>query len=181
MSLPSLKLASDTTRLRDSNRATKRGVTIRQTNDFDLRWLWAAYQKGVWNDVLAEGLSQADFKNTVIEILGAVEFDWVFEVRTDKGLRPVGLVTAQSRFAGRAIKPHVDWFPWASPRNRLECGIQFVKEIGREVKIFLYIKEKDDKLWNRVWQYKVLKKGCKIHDCYASGEDAMMYYTPGPF
>lgn len=146
-----------------------------------MRWLWAAYRMGTWNTVLQEGLSQSEFKEVVIDILGQVEYDWVFDVKTDKGLRPVGLVTAQQRFEGNAIEPHVDWFPWATARNRLECSIQFLRDIGREVKIFLYVEEKDEKFWNRVWQYKVLKKGCKIHDCYGTGRDAMMYYTPGPF
>lgn len=145
-----------------------------------MRWLWAAYQSGVWKEILVEGLSQQEFSETVTDMLGMVDHDWIVEIKTDKGLRPVGLITGDNRFMGHGIEPHVDWFPWATPRNKLECAIQFIKQTGKETKLFLYIRE-DLKFWERVWRYKVLKKGCKINDCYGSGEDAVMYYSPGPF
>jgi len=136
---------------------------------------------GTWNDLLTEGLSRETFRDAVINLVTQVQFDWILAVPLENGLRPVGMVFADPRFGGNGIEPHVEWFPWATPRNKLECSIQFLKQIGKDVKIVLYIREEDDKFWHRVWQYKVLKKACKIQDCYGSGEHAVMYYTSGPF
>ncbi len=149
--------------------------------DHDLRWLWAAYQMGTWHDVLAEGLSQKEFHNMVAELLGALDRDWIAEIPTANGMRPIALITALDRFSGHGIEPHIDWFPWASTRNKLETSVQFLLEIGRFVKIHLYIAEADAALWHRVWEYKVIKNGCKISDCYGAGKHAIYYNTPGPF
>lgn len=146
-----------------------------------MRWLWAAYLTGVWKDLLTEGLSRDEFAVTVADLLGAVDHDWIFEVQGEKGLQPIGLVTADNRFAGHGIEVHADWFPWASARNILESTVQFLIEKGRDTKIHLYVEESYWPFWQRVWEYKVIKKGCKIHDCYGMGEHAMYYNTPGPF
>lgn len=174
-----MKSASSSTR--DSDKVLKRGPVVRETIEDDFRWLWAAYKLGTWHDLLNEGLSREVFREAVVELVSQVQFDWILAVPMETGLRPVGMVFADPRFGGNAIEPHVEWFPWATPRNKLECAIQFLKQIGKDVKIMLYIEEQDDTFWHRVWQYKVLKKACKIHDCYGRGKNAVMYYTPGPF
>ncbi|MEE9158905.1 MAG: hypothetical protein V3U60_11025 [Gammaproteobacteria bacterium] len=166
---------------RHKERLTQRKVVFRPIDDGDMRWLWAAYQMGTWNDVLTEGLSRDEFSTTVVDLLGAVHHDWMVEVPAGKGLRPIGVITAMDRFAGHGIEPHVDWFPWASTRNKLEVSVQFLLKIGHDVKIHLYIREEDQKFWHRVWQYKVIKNGCKISGCYGVGHDAIYYNTPGPF
>ena len=122
-----------------------------------MRWLWAAYQMGTFFDLLTDELPQRDY---AIDLIGSFDYDWILEVSTSTGLRPAGIVFADSRFSGNALEPHVTWFPWANARNRLECSIQFLKHVGKETKLFLYITKKDEKFWHRVWQYKVLKKGC---------------------
>ena len=144
-------------------------------------WLWAAYKKGLWTDMLPENASKDNFEDCVVDILSKVDLDWIFEVHTQDGMRPVGIVGADFRFEGHAIEPHVDWFPWATPRNKIESIVNFLTEIGKQYKIFVYSTAVDLPFWERIHKYKVLVKGCKITDCCGRGEDAMMYYTPGPF
>lgn len=134
-----------------------------------------------WNDLLQSNLSRDDFQQAVFTILGHAQFDWIAEVPSATGLRPVGLFIGESRFGDNAVEAHVKWFPWATPRNKLEVGVAFMMEVGKQIKVFAYPSIEDALLWERVWRYKVLKKGCKISDCYGKGKDAFMYYTPGPF
>jgi hypothetical protein len=174
-----VKSVSDSTR--DKDRLVRRNPLLRPLSDPDWRWLWASYQMNGWTDILQHGLSREDFQERILTIVGGHDLDWIAEVHTDGGLRPVALFVADYRFGGYAVEPHVRWFPWASPRNKLEIGVKFMMEVGKMTKVFIYPPNSDGKLWERVWRYKVLKKGCKISDCYGKGEDAVMYYTPGPF
>lgn len=146
-----------------------------------MRFLWAAYQMGGWNDLFAQNLSKEGFTEKMVEILGSVDLDWIIEIQGKNGLRPIGIVLGLFRGAGRAIEPHVDWFEWASPRNKLEGAAQFIHDIGRLYKIFLYIGKEDVLFWDRIWKYRILKKGCNINDYFAPGEGAEFYYTAGPF
>jgi len=134
-----------------------------------------------WKDVMQSDLSRDAFQEVVLQYLGAVDMDWMVEIQSERGLRPIGVILAEYRMDGGAIEPHVMWFPWVTARNKLEACVRFFRETGKLMKVFIYIKAEDDALFERVWRYKVLKKGCKISDCYGKGEDAVMYYTPGPF
>ena len=143
-----------------------------------MKWLWASYQMGVWADLFPENLSREEFRDKVWEILSMVDLEWMLEVKSENGLRPIGVVFAEYRFAGHGIEPHVEWFPWATPRNKLESAVAFLKEVGKQHKVFLYIRDEDLRLWEHVWSYKVLKKACNISDCYGRGVKATMFYTP---
>lgn len=146
-----------------------------------MRYFWAAYQMGMWSDLFQENLNRGQFQNSVYELLGSCDMEWVLEVPAENGLRPVGIVVADFRFMGNGIEPHVDWFPWATARNRLEASLTYLKEVGKRYKVFIYATAPNQRFWEHVHRYNVLKKGCKITDCYGAGDDAMMYYTPGPF
>lgn len=143
-----------------------------------MRWFWAAYRMGTWNEIFPEGLQQDAFSEKVLELVASVDVDWLIE---DSKLRPIGVVLGNFRFGGHGVEPHVEWFDWATPRAKLEAVAHFLRQVGKTYKIFLYITEKDLKFWERVWSYRLLKKGCKISDCYGVGDHATMYYTAGPF
>ncbi len=175
----SLKLVSASTR--DSTKLTKRKPRVRQIQESDTRFLWAAYQMGGWSDLFAQNLSKEAFAEKMVEILGAVDLDWIIEIEGENGLRPIGIVLGVFRAAGRAVEPHVDWFPWATPRNKMEGAAQFLHDVGKTYKVFLYIESENALFWDRIWKYRILKKGCKINDYFAPGECAEFYYTPGPF
>lgn len=172
----SLKSVSGTTRL--LSKALKREPKIRPIEETDMKWLWASYQMGVWNELFSENMARDEFRDKLWEIVSAVDFDWILEVQHEGGLRPVGIVFAEYRFGGHGVEPHVEWFPWATPRNKLECSIKFLKDVGKQYKVFLYIRDEDLRLWEHVWNYRVLKKACTISDCYGSGVKATMFYTP---
>lgn len=145
-----------------------------------MRWLWAAYQMDVWEEIFPKNMNRDMFTEKLMELLGSVDMDWIIEVKTERGLRPVGIILGQFRAADRAVEPHVDFFPWATLRNKLETMAQYITDVGKQYKIFVYT-DKEDRFWKRIWKYRMLRKGCSINDYFSAGEPADFYYTPGPF
>jgi len=173
-----VKLASATIS-RDSDSLLKRKPRVRQTQDSDLRYLWAAYRLGFWADDVDAELSKEAFQEKVIETLARADYDWIVEARQNDNMRPVGVILAHALPDGRRIEPHVDWFPWATPRNKLEGLAAFLREVSKRFKILVYVEEREQNFWERLKQYRLLRHGCKVIDHFDRGEHAFFFYTVG--
>ena len=173
----SRKSASGTTKFHER---FKRKPRFRHLNDWDWPYLWAAYQMGMWQDFLGE-LDQEEFRTQILRWMETVDLDWMLEAEHKGKVRPVGLVLGEFRIGGRGIEPHVDWFPWCTPRIRVEAAAHFLREIRKEYKVFVYSEPKDASFWMRLKKYRLIQSGCKIPDYFGPGEDAQMFYTQGPF
>jgi len=148
--------------------------------DSDLRYLWAAYRLGFWYEMLDEDMTQDAFKERAMELLASVDYDWIIEARHGEGMRPVGIILAAQLMDGRRIEPHVDWFPWATPRNMFEGAAAFLREVSKRFKILVYVEERERAFWERLKQYRLLRHGCKVIDHFSRGEHAFFFYTAGP-
>lgn len=149
--------------------------------DPDLRYFWAAYQMGEWDDIMSPDMNRQEFIDTLYSIIGLFDIEFILEARSDDGMRPMGIVLANYAIEDHAMEPHVTWFPWANTRARLGCTIQFLREIGKTRKILLYIDAKNMRYFERLHEYKVIARGCKIPDANGPGNPVMLFYTPGPF
>lgn len=145
-----------------------------------MRFLWAAYRMGLWHDILDAELSREGFHDKLIDILSLGDFDWIIHAPQDGGVRPVGIVIAQGMRDGRRIEPHVDWFPWATPRNKLEGIAAFLLNLSKRFKIVVYAHERDRNFWERLKAYGLVRHGCKVWDHFDLGKHAFLYYTAGP-
>lgn len=124
-------------------------------------------------------LSQQAFQQKVLEMLSLGEYEWVVECRQSDGVRPVGVILAHGLPDGRRIEPHVDWFPWATPRNRVEGLVGFLIEVSKRFKILVYSTEAERNFWERMKSYGILRHGCKVWDHFSRGEHAFFFYTTG--
>jgi len=181
-SLPSQKSDSVTTSRTRQRDLLKRKPRIRLTQDSDMRWLWAAYQMGMWREKLSGHLSQDGFEEKFYEIAGKVAHDWILEAPGDDGLQPVGLILAQRVVTGKnvdrsVIEPFVEWFPWATPRNQIEATAAFLKYISKEFKIFVFAEEDATNFWLLFKRYGIVRQGCKVIDYFSRGKHAMFFYT----
>lgn len=135
---------------------------------------------GFWPDIPAH-LNQDEFAEFIIQTLAEFDIEWVLEVRVQDRPRPVGVVLGKFFNNGeRVVEPHVEWFPWASVRNKLECGAEFMRQVGKKYKVLVFAGDTDVPLFEKLQQYRILKKGCKIKGYFASDKDAQLFYTPGP-
>ena len=135
---------------------------------------------GAWREMMDDGLTTAAFRERFLEIVGAVPHDWIIEAKGNTGPRPVALVLAGTVGAGRIIEPHVEWMPWATNRNKVEAVSTFLRDVGRSWKIFIFVDERNEPFWRRMVRYRILRRGCKVSDHFARGDDAWFYYTTGP-
>ena len=135
---------------------------------------------GCWQDVF-EDLNKDEFQEQIIRWLETVDREWILEAEYEGKVRPVGLVLAEYRAGGRGIEPHVDWFPWATPRIKLEASAHYFREIRREFKVFVYSTAADEPFWQRLRRHRLIQFACKIPDYFSPGEDAIMFCTQGPF
>ena len=143
--------------------------------DSDMRWLWAAYQQGMWRDVMSGNLSPQGFEEKALEFIASSPYEWIVEAQGDDGARPVCIFLAQP--VGVGIEPMVQWFPWATPRNKVEAIAVFLKEISKQMKIFIFACDEKVRFWERMVPYGLVRRGCKVVDYFARGENAMMFYT----
>ena len=144
--------------------------------DSDMRWMWAAYEYGMWRDVMAGNLSPQGFEEKALEFMASYRYEWIVEAQGDDGIRPVCLFLAQP--VGMAgIEPAVQWFPWATRRNKLEAIAVFLKEISKQMIIFIFASDEKVKFWTRMVTYGLVRRGCKVVDYFARGKNAMMFYT----
>lgn len=176
---PSRKSDSATTsqpKHRDRQRdILKRKPRVRQLRDSDWRFMWAGYEMGMWRDNIPMNLPFSAFQEIMLELLGEAVSDWIVESRFQEGIAPIGFFIAQSR--GEAIEPYVEWFPWATARNKIECAVAFLKEVSKQQKLIIFSREDYAGFWSRMVQYGVARRGCKVIDYFSRGEHALMFYT----
>lgn len=146
----------------------------------DMRWLWAAYKMGAWEGQIYAGLDEELFTEDIICKIKNADFAWTVECTSERGLQPSGIIVGTSFGRGRCVEPHMDWFPWATPRNRLEGMACFLRTVGRQLKIFAFIDQENLPFYERIYEYRLLTRGCKVLDHYGPGEHAIMFYTMGP-
>src|SRR3990167_7912305 len=92
ISLPLRRSDSVTTSPVKQRDLLRRKPRVRQTLDSDMRWLWAAYQLGMWRDLMDSGLPQPAFAEKALEVIATASYDWVLEAKGIEGMRPVGLI-----------------------------------------------------------------------------------------
>ena len=148
---------------------------MRIPTDPDFSYFYAAYKQGGFKDHIIADLPPLLFQDAMEQLLGSVSYDWIVDV----GRLPVGLFLGKEVMAGYAAEIQVDWFPWATPRNRVEATAAFIKYASRQIKLFIYADSGSELFFTRLaTQYRMLRKGCKIT---GGGEDKMFFYSPGPF
>ena len=143
--------------------------------DSDWRWLWAAYGMGMWREMMSGNLNREGFEERMLEIMGAVPYDWILEAQSGDGLRPVGLILGKE--VGNGVEPFVEWFPWATSRNQIEATAAYLKEVSKQLKIFVFAEESANRFWSHFVHYGLVRRGCKVIDYFSRGEHAMMFYT----
>lgn len=115
----------------------------------DVKFAWAAYKKGAL-EPMAGPFSQtnmtADEFNVAFQatVIARYHGAWTLFAEVPKrGYMPVGIVMAFYSHAEHALSPFmiigdIVWFPWASPRNRLEAAVNFFNTIRKQIPMMDY-------------------------------------------
>ena len=109
--------------------------------------LFLAYRAGAFPDV-EKGLDKDGFAEAAIAHLVALDD----AIMLESG-RPVGFV--QVRMWGGHALLGIDWFPWASPRNKIECALKFFLEYRD--KAHLIWASEDTRFFSHIGRYGVIR------------------------
>lgn len=108
----------------------------------DAKWIWAAYKRGEANFAPAlwpAGMSNNDSDLTLWQILN--QENWlIFMMEAEVGVKgriPVGL--AQLIVYEGFYWLHFEWFWWASPRNKIESTLKFLRKMGEDYPMLMAV------------------------------------------
>lgn len=148
--------------------------------DEHLKFLWAAYKLGEFRDLFEEDLEAVEFTTKAIETLNSAmvagtELVIAF-ADTPKGNIPVVLITIHSNF--KIAWPHAGWMPWASPRNKVEIGVKFFRDLKRTHLGLVTATPEDQPYFRHLAKYGLLRTVGKIRDFNMDpGNDVMLFQT----
>ncbi|MGI9411545.1 MAG: hypothetical protein ACR2OV_15810 [Hyphomicrobiaceae bacterium] len=135
----------------------------------DFRWLWAAYQKGGL-EAIPRDLDTAQF---IAAAFGHLEkFSEQFMVETD---RPIGAIVTLTN--GYLFEPHAIWFPWASPRNKLEGALKFLSQERKDRLGVIYMDLDRKRFLEQMARYGVLRRVGTVKNFFEPGRDAVFFQT----
>lgn len=141
-------------------------------DDSDLPYVWGAYKMGHYD--WPPGLDVEGMKGEVARLLG--QCDEAYTAVIDG--RPAGIALAT--FAGRRMEPHVDWFPWATKRNKVECAIRFFIEMRKDYKVLIFATAADQGFFDVMCRYGVIRRVGTLHKYGDDLSDAKLYESREP-
>ena len=149
--MPSKESPSEWKPRRD--RLLKRGTAgFKGFEEKDKGYLWAAVKMGGFPSIPEWHLDdKEEFKDAVDEILS--NFPIVLMLNGPD--KPTGLLVALLN--GTDMEPHVEWFPWATPRQRLEGWVNFLDQARRGGTGIIKSELKDKNFYDHVAKYRVIR------------------------
>ncbi len=142
----------------------------------DMRWFWAAYRLGPNVD---EAVTQEAFEDSVYEELSGFTSVQIVEDtngRFESGFGPVGMFVANSD--GWNLEPHVEFFPWATARNKVKSVVGFLTKerfSGHCGCIRIRVDEKHKELFRRLKAYVPIRTLGKIPCGRPDGPEHVFY------
>lgn len=132
----------------------------------DMAVLWAAYLRGGFD--LGDGLTQEEFEREV-ELLLNTAYNFVvvedFNSIANGDMAPICVI--QEKFDGWMVEPHIEWFPWATKRNKLRTVVNYLRSLrSHEVYATVLIKSMKEHVdfFNGIIEYGVLHKLSQFND-----------------
>lgn len=146
----------------------------------DFPYFWAAYDQGVWNGIIADGLGSQGFDTAFLDMLSTI-YDRGGMDRVVASDKPLGLFLGLPMAGELGIEVGVDWMPWVTTRQKLEATAYFLRDTSRRVKVFVWSRADGEGFYQRLARYRMLCRGGKVKNLYGAEADGRMYYTAGPF
>lgn len=140
-----------------------------------MKWFWAAYRKGGFEDIIVDGLDHDGFKEAVSQMVGTFNASYLMLARSEGESRPVGMIGAHDN--GYRIEPHALWFPWATPRNKLESWLNFLNKIRVTRLAVIFVPEKEGAIYKHMELYGVIQQRGSISRFFEDGQSALIFQT----
>lgn len=163
-----LRLKSPATRIRKSKskksrsrsiprkRVLRRDPTFRPIEETDLiGCVYVAYRAGAFKE--EEGLTEQEFADRYVNDVLKWDEIYVLEaLRPDGHVRPVGLMVVG--ISDHRMIPHVQWFPWASKRNKIETVLKFLNEMRKKWGVLVVADPDSVNFFNHICKTGILRR-----------------------
>ena len=139
----------------------------------DIRWLWVAARRGGYKGSPEEFTAKAEpFLAAADKIFFLEDTNKEFE----SGKGPVGVVLCN--YDEWSLFPHVEWFPWTTPQNKLRCTVGFLQAMRytRDVGIIkIQANAANDKWFKWLKRYVAINLAGRIPHGRADGMESIFY------
>lgn len=146
-----------------------RRLEFRPVEVEDVRFAWAAYKQGALADMgkpFSDTTLTAQEFDTAFQAVVTTRYHggWTLFAETRKGYLPAGMVFAFYSHADPALSPFmivgdIVWFPWATPRNRVESAVNFFAVIRATIPMMDYsCRERDKRLFETICKHGVMQR-----------------------
>ena len=123
-------------------------------------YLWAAYRMGTFGNFQV-GLDRNEFRELIFGTIhglfkvGGDAFALLAK-RGDGTEAVMGVVTVMPHQL--QMWPHVNWFPWSTLRNRIECALRFLLETKERCNLIIVASPKDVDFFLHLCRYGVVRR-----------------------
>jgi len=74
-----------------------------------------------------------------------------------------------------AFFPHVTWFSWATPRNKIESTVNFLKDLVKDGNVVIFSEKKTMYFFSHMARYGILDRRGTLKKYFPDGGDAIIY------
>lgn len=154
----------------------KRKTHFRPIEQEDVQYIWVAYKSGLLESMgrpfdktdLSPEEFQAEFLAQAETVYHGL---WTLFAETKKGYLPSGLVLGfyshpDPRFAPFMNIGDMIWFPWASPRNKVEMAVNFFNKIRNEIPMVEYAKFDDKRFFETIAKHGIMRRVGTMYNIY---------------
>lgn len=148
---------------------------MRPTDDDDVKYLYASWRLGKF---APEGLSiESETPEAFTETFGAYiaeRFQVAYTIiakAPGKDVMPVGIVFGITPYRDKnvVLADLVYWFPWASPRNKIEGAVHFFNQMRRDWVVLGIFDMSDVPFLDHICRYGVMRRVGTIFDLDKDG------------
>ena len=132
-----------------------RNVSIEPVSMDQMKYIWAAYRMGLWNDDFGKDLSKEDITLLIAKIAETRHVVMITAPNQGKEM-PVALLIV--REDNKILEPHLDWFPWATERNKIEGTIKLIIELRKIKPVWIWSKEETKEFFTYIAKYGVIRR-----------------------
>ena len=146
----------------------------------DVSYAWAAYRGGSLDEIFESDLTAAEFKSAFEQFVTR-RFDgaWTLSAETTKGFIPVGIALGfwpHQEAMQFMVMDSFEWFPWASPRNKIESAVRFLHLVREEVPMIGFVRPEDKDYVAMIARHGILNRVGTSYNIFP-GERASIWET----
>lgn len=141
-------------------RLLSREVDIRPVEADDVRYFYAGYKQGAFDEYIKprKDMNPAEFQEFIVEYADTA---YLLYTGTVNGSPP--LCVGHTTVADNRMECHINWMPWATPRNKMEVIAKFLKAMNDSYTIMTVVSEKNKDTLFHIRRYGLMRFVGKIY------------------